>query len=149
MSRGSRVAGLTHPLRVRRVAKVPGLWGNPRPRVQQPVVGRDQEWTQSLAQASGGTCCLPAPFRGGQAQGTSGRSWGLAGRLVHSTGAGEVGARSLAEGRQPADAVPEGRWFPLGRCQHQGLLLGQAAGRGHVLWARLVVRPAEGWVRRQ
>lgn len=71
------------------------------------------------------------------------KSWRPAGRAGPDGAVG--GAGSLAEGRQPADAVPEGGGLPLGLCQHQDLLLGQAGGQGRVLLARQVVGPAEGF----
>ena len=55
------------------------------------------------------------------------------------------GTGSLAEGCQPADAVPEGGWLSLGLCQRQDLLLRQAGGEGRVLLACQVVGSAEGW----
>ena len=54
-------------------------------------------------------------------------------------------AGSFAEGCQPANAVPEGGRLPLGLCQYQDLLLGQAGGQCRVLLACQVVGPAEGW----
>lgn len=77
----------------------------------------------------------------GEPHGEAGRCRQRRSRWCH--GAGCVG--SLAEGRQPADAVPEGGRLPLGLGQHQDLLLGQAGGQGRVLLARKVVGPAEGW----
>lgn len=56
----------------------------------------------------------------------------------------KVGAGSLAERCQPANAVPEGGWLPLGLCQYQDLLLGQAGRQCRVLLACQVVGPAEG-----
>ena len=55
------------------------------------------------------------------------------------------GVGSLAEGRQPADAMPEGGRLPLGLCQRRDPLLGRAGGQGRVLPACQVVGPAEGW----
>lgn len=53
------------------------------------------------------------------------------------------GVGSLVEGCQPANAVPESGWLPLGLCQHQDLLLGQAGRQYWVLLTHKVVGPAK------
>lgn len=70
------------------------------------------------------------------------KSWRPSGEAGPDSAVG-WGAVSLAEGCQPANAVPEGGRLPLGLCQYQDLLLRQAGGQYWVLLACQVVRPAE------
>lgn len=72
-------------------------------------------------------------------------SWRHAGSAGPDVLLGGVG--SLVEGYQPATAVPEGGWLPLGLCQHQDLLLRQAGRQYWVLLARQVVGLTKGWLR--
>ena len=57
----------------------------------------------------------------------------------------DAGLPSLAEGRQPADVLPEVRGLALGLCQHEDLLLRERGRQGGMLLThqKVVVWPGD------